>query len=116
MKIWCDAIQLFAKNANQWYAKPLTSSDRAAFHQARQEAGVRPVSVHDSYLINLASPDKRLYEQSTDAFWEEMQRAESLGIPYLVMHPGSHRGSGERKGIYRIAQAINLLHRRGVPE
>jgi deoxyribonuclease-4 len=113
MKIGCDAIQLFTKNAKQWHAKPLTSDDRAAFHQARQEAGVTPVSVHNSYLINLASPDKRLYEQSMEALWEEMQRAESLGIPYLVMHLGSHRGSGEGEGLYRIAQAVNLLHRRG---
>jgi deoxyribonuclease-4 len=113
MEIDCDAIQLFTKNANQWRSKPLTPDDRVAFQQARQETGVIPVAAHDSYLINLASPDTRLYEQSQEALWEEMQRAESLGIPYLVIHPGSHRGDGEQEGIYRIARAINLLHQQG---
>ena len=113
MEIGCDAIQLFTKNANQWRSKPLTPDDRAAFQQARQETGVIPVAAHDSYLINLASPDTRLYEQSQEALWEEMQRAEALGIPYLVMHPGSHRGDGEQEGLYRIARAINLLHQQG---
>src|SRR4030042_1242623 len=113
MEIGCDAIQLFTKNANQWRAKPLTPDDREAFHQARQEAGVRAVAAHDSYLINLASPDEGLYGQSLEALWEEMQRAEALGLPYLVMHPGSHRGSGEQQGLFRIARAINLLHQRG---
>jgi len=113
MRIGCDAIQLFTKNANQWRARPLTPEDRAAFQQARQETGVRAVAAHDSYLINLASPDEGLYERSREALWEEMQRAEALGLPYVVMHPGSHRGSGEQQGLYRIARAINLLHQQG---
>jgi deoxyribonuclease-4 len=111
--IGCDVIQLFTKNAMQWRAKPLTQDDRAAFRQARQETGVRPEAVHGSYLVNLASPDEGLYEHSQEALWEEMQRAESLGIPYLVMHPGSPRGGGEQEGIDRIARAVNLLHQQG---
>jgi deoxyribonuclease-4 len=106
----CDVIQLFTKNANQWQAKPLTLDDRAAFQEAQQETGVKPVAAHDSYLINVASPDEALYEQSKDAIWAEMQRAELLHIPYLVMHPGSHRGDGEKEGLYRIARAINRLN------
>jgi deoxyribonuclease-4 len=109
----CDVIQLFTKNAMQWRAKPLTQDDRAAFEQARQETGVRAVAVHDSYLINLASSDDGLYERSQEALWEELERTESLGIPYLVMHPGSHRGGGEQQGIDRIARAINLIHQHG---
>jgi deoxyribonuclease-4 len=109
----CDVIQLFTKNAMQWRAKPLTQDDRAAFEQARQETGVRAVAVHDSYLINLASPDDGLYERSQEALWEELERTESLGIPYLVMHPGSPRGGGEQQGIDRIARAINLIHQHG---
>jgi deoxyribonuclease-4 len=113
MEMGCDTIQLFTKNANRWLAKPFTLDDKAAFHQARQETGVIPVAAHDSYLINLASPAERLYEQSQQALWEEMQRAELLGIPYLVMHPGSHRGEGEREGLNRIARAVNRLHQQG---
>ena len=109
----CDVIQIFTKNAMQWRAKPLTQDDRAAFLKARQETGIRPVAAHGSYLINLASPDDSLYERSQEALWEEMQRAEALELPYLVMHPGSPRGGGEEEGIDRIARAINLIHHRG---
>jgi deoxyribonuclease IV len=106
----CDVIQLFTKNAMQWRTKPLTQDDKAAFLNARQETGVSPVAVHGSYLINLASPDEGLYERSQEALRQEVQRTESLGIPYLVMHPGSLRGGGEQEGIDRIARAINLIH------
>ena len=113
METGCDVIQLFTKNAMQWRARPLTQDDRAAFQQARHETQVRPIAVHDSYLINLASLDERLYGRSLEALWEEMQRTESLGIPYLVLHPGSHRGDGEQQGIDRIARGINLIHQQG---
>jgi deoxyribonuclease-4 len=113
MKLGCDVIQLFTKNANQWRAKPLLTDAIEAFRQARRETRVRPVAAHDSYLINLASPDEGLYKRSVEALWEEMGRAETLGLPYLVMHPGSHRGGGEEEGLYGIARAINLLHYQG---
>ena len=112
-ELGCDVIQLFTKNASQWHAKPLDPSAIGAFHRVRDETGIIPIAAHDSYLINLASPDEGLYNRSLEALWEEMQRAEVLGIPYLVMHPGSHRGSGEKEGLYRIARGINLLHYRG---
>jgi len=106
----CDVIQLFTKNAMQWRTKPLTQADSAAFLKARQETGIRPVAAHGSYLINLASPDDGLYERSREALREQMQRANALELPYLVMHPGSPRGAGEEEGIDRIARAINLIH------
>jgi deoxyribonuclease-4 len=112
-EIGCDVIQLFTKNANQWRAKPLDPNAIEDFHRTRDETGINPIAAHDSYLINLASPDEGLYKRSLEALWEEMQRAEALSIPYLVMHPGSHRGSGEEEGLYRIARGINLLHYRG---
>jgi deoxyribonuclease-4 len=109
----CDVIQLFTKNASQWRAKPLDPDAIESFHQARNETGITPIAAHDSYLINLASPDEGLYQRSVEALWEEMSRAEALKIPYLVMHPGSHRGSGEEEGLYRIARGVNLLHQQG---
>jgi deoxyribonuclease-4 len=112
-EVGCDTIQLFTKNANQWRVQPLHPDAIEAFHQARQETGVRPVAAHDSYLINLASPDEGLYKRSREALWVEMERAETLGLPYVVMHPGSHRGGGEGEGLYGIARAINFLHQRG---
>jgi len=112
-EVGCDVIQLFTKNAHQWCAKPLVPDAIEAFRQARHETGVRPVAAHDSYLINLASPDEGLYKRSQEALWEEVRRAEVLELPYLVIHPGSHRGGGEQEGLYRIARAINLIHQRG---
>ena len=105
----CDAVQIFTKSSNQWKAKPLTDEGAEKFAAAQRETGVPVVCAHDSYLINLASPDDALYEKSRAAFAEEMQRCDFLGIENLVMHPGSHVGSGEEAGLKRIAEAFNLI-------
>ena len=90
----CDVIQIFTKSSNQWRAKPLTDEDAQKFADAQKETGVNVVCAHDSYLINLASPDEALYKKSYDSFCDEMKRCDFLGIANLVMHPGSHVGSG----------------------
>jgi deoxyribonuclease IV len=102
----CRTIQIFLKNSNQWKAKPLTEEGRALFKNAQKQSGIRPVLAHDSYLINLASPDKSLQRKSIEAFIEEMERANFLGVPYLVLHPGAHVGSGVEAGIARVADAL----------
>jgi deoxyribonuclease IV len=106
LKAGCRTIQVFLKNSNQWKAKPLTEQDRELFRDAQKQSGIRPVMAHDSYLINLASPDKSLWKKSIDAFIEEMERANFLGIPYLIMHPGAHVGTGVEAGIARIGDAL----------
>jgi len=103
----CSTLQIFLKNNNRWDAKPLTDQDRELYRQAHQDCGIRPVLAHASYLINLASPDRRLYEKSLSAFMLEMERAQFLDIPYLVLHPGAHTGSGVEAGIRRVADALN---------
>jgi len=108
-KVGCDAVQLFTKSSNQWRAKPLDEQAILSFRQSQIERGISPVVAHDCYLINLASPDKELYEKSMAAFGEELDRCEALGIPYLVTHPGSHVGSGEEAGIGRVARALDEL-------
>jgi deoxyribonuclease-4 len=105
----CDVVQIFTKSSNQWRAKPLTDEDASLFHKAQKETGVTVACAHDSYLINLASPDKTLFEKSYDAFLEEMRRCDFLGIANLVMHPGSHVGSGEAVGLKRIAESFNRM-------
>jgi len=67
---------------------------------------------HDSYLINLASPDVLLYRKSIEAFIVEYERSERLGLRYLVTHPGSHVDSGEEAGLVRVAKALDEVHRR----
>jgi deoxyribonuclease-4 len=109
--VGCEALQIFTKNSNQWQAKPLTPSEIAAFRDACQAAQIGPVIAHSAYLINLAAPDEALYAKSMQAFLDELQRCDLLGIPYLVVHPGAHMGAGEDQGLKRVAAAIDRIHR-----
>src|SRR5438270_8154040 len=94
-KLGCGTIQLFTKNANQWAGKPLAADEIATFKKAVKAAMLKYPTGHDSYLINLAAPADELYRKSIAAFTEELERAEVLGLSYLVSHPGAHTGSGE---------------------
>src|SRR5437762_7428479 len=89
----CEAVQLFTKNSNQWRAKELTDPDIQLFRETLCQTKVQVTLAHDSYLINLASPDQTLYRRSIEAFAHEVERAERLGLTYLVTHPGAHVGS-----------------------
>jgi len=104
----CTAIQIFTKNANQWRAKPLVADEVSAFKEARERAGMT-VAAHDGYLINLASPKPSLLHDSMAAFREELDRAEALEIPSLIMHPGAHTGSGEEAGLRSVIASFNTL-------
>jgi len=103
----CRTIQVFLKNSTQWKGKKLIEEDRLLFCAAQKRTGIGPVVAHNSYLINLASPDPALYRKSLAAFIEEMGRARFLGIPYVILHPGSHMGDGERKATARVARALD---------
>ncbi|MFQ5701871.1 MAG: deoxyribonuclease IV [Acidobacteriota bacterium] len=108
-EVGCDAIQIFTKSSNQWHAKPLSDDEIDLFKRLQVETGISPVVAHSAYLINLATPDRKLYARSTAALGEELDRCEKLGIPFLVLHPGAHTGSGEEAGIARIARALDRL-------
>lgn len=99
------------KNNNQWRAKELTDEDVRLFQGKLKELGVGHPLAHDSYLINLASPDRELWKKSVDAFIVEMFRADRLGIPYLVTHPGAHTTSSEESGIAAVVRALDEVHR-----
>lgn len=105
----CDTVQIFSKNQQQWRARPLSEQDIAQFKAEQQRCGFKPLIVHDSYLINLASPNDELWEKSIAAFADELERCAQLGIPYLVTHPGAHVGSGEDPGLVREAEALNRI-------
>ncbi|HEX7551708.1 MAG TPA: deoxyribonuclease IV, partial [Candidatus Methylomirabilis sp.] len=106
----CNAIQVFTKSNRQWRARPLAGEEVQAFQRNLATTGIGPVVAHDCYLLNLAASRAPLWKQSVVAFREELERAEQLGIPYLVTHPGSHGGAGEGEGMARVAEALNLLH------
>jgi deoxyribonuclease-4 len=108
----CEAVQLFTKNSNQWRAREITETDVSMFRKALDETRVRKLLAHDSYLINLASPDPVLYERSLQAFVHEVLRAERLRLDYLVTHPGCHMGAGEEPGLRQVARALDIVHER----
>jgi deoxyribonuclease-4 len=108
-KAGCDTIQMFNKSSNQWRAKKLAGDEIEKFFAAIEETGVTVATSHTSYLINIASPDKELNAKSYAALKEEMERCNLLKIPNLVMHPGSHVGTGEEAGLKRIADNINKM-------
>lgn len=107
----CDCVQIFSKNNNQWRAKPITDDEAARFRQALDEHGISHPLIHDSYLINLASPEAALWKHSIDAMVVELERADALGIPYVVAHPGAYVSSSEEAGLARIAAALDEVHR-----
>ncbi len=106
----CDCVQLFSKNNNQWRAKALTDDDTSKFQAALAKHGILHSLVHDSYLINLAAPDEELWWKSVEAYAVELLRAEHLGIPYVVTHPGSFTTSSEEVGLRRIIAALDEVH------
>lgn len=110
----CNTIQIFTKSSRSWNEKQLEKAEIAAFHEAQKKTSIDPIISHCNYLVNLASPDRSIYQKSISSMFGEMERSELLGIECLVMHPGSHKGSGETAGIEKIAGAINLLHEKTV--
>jgi deoxyribonuclease IV len=107
-----QSVQLFTKNNNQWKAPPISEAQREAFRAALDETGVVDPVAHNSYLINLASPDDVLWNKSIDAMTVEVERCALLGVADLVTHPGAHVGSGDDEGLRRVAEALDLIHRR----
>jgi len=109
-EVGCDAIQVFTKSNRQWRARPLDDDEVAAFQANLKATAMGPVVAHDSYLLNLAAPAAAIWKRSVAAFQEELERAERLGIPYLVTHPGAHLTASEADGIARVAEALNCVH------
>ena len=107
----CDAIQMFTKSSRQWAAEPYSAEEIQLFHHSRNETGIVKVIAHDSYLLNLGSPDEGLRKKSIRAFIDEMESCESLAIPNLIAHPGAHMGAGEKAGIKRIARSLDQIHK-----
>ncbi len=103
----CRTIQLFTRNSNQWDGKPISAVEKVAFRAAVVSAGFAPLVSHSAYLINLGSSDPLIRSRSVGALRDELVRCHQLGIPLLVLHPGTHGGDGEEIGIDRIARGID---------
>jgi deoxyribonuclease-4 len=111
-EVGCRTMQLFTKSSNQWRARPLPPEEIERYRANLRATGIAPAVAHDSYLINLASTDAELHRKSMAAFLEELERAEALGIPYLVTHPGAHVGAGEEAGLRQVAKSVRELLKR----
>ncbi len=106
-----ESLQLFTRNQRQWLAKPVEDAESDRFRAALAEWG-RPaerMASHASYLINLASPKDELWGKSVAALAEEAARCVKLGVPYVVLHPGAHTGSGAEAGVERVAAGLDKV-------
>jgi deoxyribonuclease-4 len=102
----CECLQVFTRNINQWKTTPIDPAEAAAFRVAVTQAGLRLVVAHDSYLINPASADAELRRKSIAGLVEELRRAELLGIPWVVAHPGAAGEQPVNKAVERAARGI----------
>ena len=106
----CDTMQIFSRSPARWRnQEQLDEKDIKEFNLRRKKFKINPVFIHISYLINLASPDMRLYNGSIKAYIEDMREAEKLNADYIVTHMGSHKETSEDAGIKRLVDALNMI-------
>jgi len=111
-EIGADAIQVFTKTPSQWREPTLAPEDAAAFRQEVERHGIAAVVSHDSYLINLGSPDRTLRRRSIAAFIGELTRCRDAGIPWVVTHPGNYmddRDAGLRRNADAYAECLGTV-------
>jgi len=104
----CSAFQVFTSNPRGWHAKDLTDDDATNYKNNLSQSNIDRFATvaHMPYLPNLSSPEISVYEKSIHTMIREVERCDKLGIPYLVTHLGSHKGTGEDKGIRRLVGAL----------
>lgn len=123
-----DSVQIFTNSPSQWAVSPtntasspnemtwtrkvLSDDEIRKFQEAIKRTGIKRPCAHDSYLINLATPDDLLWHRSLEAVVAELERAEALGLEGVVMHPGSFVKSTEAEGQARIVEGLNEAHKR----
>lgn len=107
--IGCQAMQIFVKNNMQWFAGPLSTAEVRLFRDHPHREAIRSVFGHTGYLINLAATNPGFLENSRRALREELIRADLLGLPFMVLHPGAHMGAGEEAGVQRVAESIDAV-------
>jgi deoxyribonuclease-4 len=105
----CNTMQMFSRSPQRWRDHYLEKEDIAGFNHTQQKLKIKPVFIHVPYLINLASPNPRLYEASVEAYIEDILEAHLLKVDYIVTHMGSHKETGEEAGIDRLVEALNKI-------
>lgn len=111
-KLNFQTMQIFTKNGSRWADGRLSEQTIESYKNKLSKTKIAPVVAHDSYLINLAASSEELLKKSVEAFIDELERCEVLGIPYLNFHPGAHTGRGIEDGIKTIIESLNIAHER----
>jgi deoxyribonuclease-4 len=109
LSIGCTAMQIFVKNNMQWFASPLSASEAGAFRSHARRGELRSVFGHTGYLINLAATNADFHSRSMRSLSEELTRAQQLGLPLLVLHPGAHMGAGVEAGLAQVVSSLDRL-------
>lgn len=105
----CNTMQIFSRNPQQWRNKFLTREDIEEFKRQQDKFKIKPLFIHIPYLVNLASPNPRLYEVSIETYIEDILEAQELKADYIVTHMGSHKETSEEAGIRRLIEALNII-------
>jgi deoxyribonuclease-4 len=108
-EIGCTAVQLFTGSPRQWSHSPLETEAIATFHKVRDASEIAFTVAHDSYLINIAAPAADVLERSRNAFRGELDRAQALGIPWVVTHMGAHLNAGEDVAVARLVDSLKRV-------
>lgn len=103
------AVQIFTKNNNRWFASPISPEELDRFKHKAARFDRANLFSHAAYLINIASPDDDLLQRSLDALYDEVFRAEALGLSWVVLHPGNHMGMGEEWGLKRVIRSLDQV-------
>src|SRR3989338_6963910 len=108
-QLGCNTMQIFSRNPQRWRDKFIESQDIEEFNQRQKKFKIKPIFIHIPYLINLASPNPRLYRASIEAYIEDILEAHTLNADYIVTHMGSHKETSEEAGIGRLINALNRI-------
>ncbi|AGB40682.1 apurinic endonuclease APN1 [Halobacteroides halobius DSM 5150] len=115
-KLECGTLQIFSTNPRGWKSREISDDEVSKLQHNLVENNIAPLVIHTPYLLNLASPKEELYNKSITALKQGVKRADKLGAKYLVLHPGSHTGSGIEAGIKRIGAGLKQVISETKPE
>lgn len=109
-ELGCSAIQIFTRNQLRWSSKRIDEEDIVIYKKFLSESTkIKLVFAHGSYLFNFASPDRKIIKRSTLSILDELERCFLLNLPFLVIHPGHHKGLGEDIGIHKIVASLKTV-------
>jgi deoxyribonuclease-4 len=108
-KVGGESLQIFTRNQRQWHPAPLETEEIELFRKAHEKSGRMPVASHASYLVNLATAKEELLKKSINNLVLELNRCAQLGVPYVILHPGSHGGDGPEAGLKRFTRGLDRV-------